>query len=113
MHGHNFSKPQHNLNILTQFAFTRFYLRVLADGNGIILRSKRNVILEITIIQCCLCKKPFIIFDTSCIYEKVFEKSGISASNFTPIPFESTLTILPPTVMSFSIFGGDKIMVIC
>jgi hypothetical protein len=40
-----FHIPQHNLNILALFAFTRFYLRVLADGNGIILRSKRNVIL--------------------------------------------------------------------
>jgi len=38
--------PQCNLNTLALFAFTRFYLRVLADGNGIILRLKRNVILR-------------------------------------------------------------------
>jgi hypothetical protein len=35
-----------NFNTLALFAFTRFYLRVLADGNGIILRLKRNVILR-------------------------------------------------------------------
>ena len=33
--------PQCNLNTLALFAFTRFYLRVLADGNGIVLRLKR------------------------------------------------------------------------
>ena len=38
--------PQCNLNILTLFAFTRFYLRVLAVGNGIILRLNRSVILK-------------------------------------------------------------------
>ena len=34
------------LNTLDLFAFTRFYLRVLADGNGIVLWVKRNVILR-------------------------------------------------------------------
>ena len=38
-----------NLNTLDLFAFTRFYLRVLADGNGIILRLKRKVILRKTV----------------------------------------------------------------
>jgi len=38
--------PQCNLNTLALFAFTQFYLQVLADGNGIILRLKRNVILR-------------------------------------------------------------------
>ncbi len=38
--------PQCNFNTLALFAFTRFYLRVLADGNGTILRLKRNVILR-------------------------------------------------------------------
>jgi hypothetical protein len=33
------------------FAFTRFYLRVLADLNEIIRQRKRNVILTITIGQ--------------------------------------------------------------
>jgi len=37
---------QCNLNTLALFAFTRFYLRVLADGNEIILRLKRKVILR-------------------------------------------------------------------
>ena len=32
-----------NLYTLALFAFTRFYLRVLADGNGIILRPLRLV----------------------------------------------------------------------
>ena len=31
------------------FAFMRFYFRVLADGNGIILGFKQNVILGIAI----------------------------------------------------------------
>jgi len=31
---------------MAMFAFTRFYLRILADGNEIILRLKRNVILR-------------------------------------------------------------------
>jgi len=34
-----------HLNTLDLFAFTRFYLRVLADENKIILRLKQNVIL--------------------------------------------------------------------
>jgi hypothetical protein len=38
--------PECHLNPLALFAFTRFYLRVLADGNEIILRLKRNVILK-------------------------------------------------------------------
>jgi len=38
--------PPHIINTLALFAFTRFYLRVLADGNGIIRRLKRNVILR-------------------------------------------------------------------
>jgi len=38
-----------NLGTFALFAFTRFYLRVLADGNGIILWLKRNVILRKTI----------------------------------------------------------------
>jgi len=38
--------PQCNLNTLALFAFTRFYLQVLADGNGIILRLERNIILR-------------------------------------------------------------------
>jgi len=33
---------QCNLNPLALFAFTRFYLRVLADGNGIILGLKQK-----------------------------------------------------------------------
>jgi len=33
-------------NILALFAFTRFYLRVLADPNEIIRRLKHNVILR-------------------------------------------------------------------
>jgi hypothetical protein len=33
--------PQGNLNTFALFAFTRFYLRVLADGNGIVQRLKR------------------------------------------------------------------------
>ena len=41
--------PRRNISTLALFAFTRFYFRVLADGNGIILRLKlkRNVILRI------------------------------------------------------------------
>jgi len=41
---------QCNLNILAPFAFTRFYLRVLADLNEIIRRLKRNVILRNAIV---------------------------------------------------------------
>jgi len=41
--------PQCNLKPLALFAFTRFYLRVLADLNEIILRLKRNVILRMAI----------------------------------------------------------------
>jgi len=37
--------PPCNLNPLDLFAFMRFYLRVLADGNGIVLGLKPNVIL--------------------------------------------------------------------
>ncbi len=35
-----------NLNPLALFAFTRFYLRVFADGNGIILRLKQKCYSE-------------------------------------------------------------------
>ena len=38
----NYHIPACNLNPLTLFAFTRFYLRVLADGNEIILRLKQK-----------------------------------------------------------------------
>ena len=38
--------PKCNLNTLALFAFTRFYLRVLADGNGIILRLKQKCYSE-------------------------------------------------------------------
>ena len=37
---------QCNLSTLVLFAFTRFYLRVLADGNGIVLGLKQDVILD-------------------------------------------------------------------
>jgi len=33
---------QCNLNPLALFAFTRFYLRVFTDGNGVILRLKQK-----------------------------------------------------------------------
>jgi len=38
--------PQGNLNTLDLFAVTRFYWRVLADGNGIVLGLKPNVVLN-------------------------------------------------------------------
>jgi len=38
--------PPCNFNTLDLFAFTRFCLRVLADGNGIVLGLKRDVILR-------------------------------------------------------------------
>jgi len=37
------------LKTIAMFAFTRFYLRVLADLNEIIRRLKRNVIMRIAI----------------------------------------------------------------
>jgi len=38
--------PTRDLNTLALFAFTRSYLRVLADGNGIILRLKQKCYSE-------------------------------------------------------------------
>ena len=52
---------QRNLNTLALFAFTRFYLRVLADLNGIIQRLKQNVILRSAINR--ISQEEFVLID--------------------------------------------------
>jgi len=42
-----FLLPPFNFNPIDRFAFSRFYRRVLADGNGIVLGLKRNIIQSV------------------------------------------------------------------